>query len=115
MRTPAFPTVLVPLDGSGLAEQALAVAAAIVRRTGAMLHLATVQVPMAVLAPGPEELAVDVGVPRELREQVQAYLASAARAISTHCTGCTSPPPYSTASRPRRSRITPASSTSLSS
>ena len=83
MSTPEFPTVLVPLDGSGFAEQALPVAAAIARRTGATLHLATVQVPMAVLAPGAEEFAVDANVDRELREQLQAYLASTARAIST--------------------------------
>jgi len=83
MNTPAFPTVLVPLDGSGFAEQALPVAAALARRTGATLHLATVQVPMAVLAPGAEEFAVDANVDRELREQLQGYLASTARAIST--------------------------------
>jgi nucleotide-binding universal stress UspA family protein len=83
MSTPAFPIVLVPLDGSGFAEQALPVAAAIARRTDATLHLASVQMPMPVLAPGAEDFAVDVNVHRELREQLQAYLASTAQTVST--------------------------------
>jgi nucleotide-binding universal stress UspA family protein len=42
-----FKTLLVPLDGSALAEQALGQAAAIARDTGAEIHLVTVHQPIA--------------------------------------------------------------------
>jgi nucleotide-binding universal stress UspA family protein len=51
-RQPA--AILVPLDGSELAEQALAVAAAHARRTGAALHLVSVHEPLPALALPPD-------------------------------------------------------------
>jgi nucleotide-binding universal stress UspA family protein len=55
--TAAFSRVLVPLDGSSLAEQALPVGAAIARKAGAALHLVTVIEPAPVMVL-PAELPV---------------------------------------------------------
>ncbi len=75
--------LLVPLDGSSIAEEALPAAAAIAHRTRARLHLATViqQVP-ALLASG-EEPAVDAELEQELRDQAGEYLKSTAEALGT--------------------------------
>lgn len=53
MTTP-FSRVLVPLDGSPFAEQALPVGAAIARKAGAALHLVTVVEPVPVMVLPPE-------------------------------------------------------------
>ena len=51
---PTLRDVLVPLDGSELAEQALSVGAAHARRTGATLHLVSVHEPMPRAAMPPD-------------------------------------------------------------
>ena len=70
--------ILVPLDGSDLGEQAVPVAAALAKRTGAELHLIHVHVPLA-----PEPIYVE-GLPvidehmhPRRREHEQAYLEGA--------------------------------------
>lgn len=47
-----FTTILVPLDGSRFAEEALPLAIALGRRSGARLHLVTVRTPTAALLAG---------------------------------------------------------------
>jgi len=42
-------TILVPLDGSALAERAIPVACQLARRTGGAVHLARAHVPIAVV------------------------------------------------------------------
>jgi len=67
--------ILVPLDGSDLAEQAVPVAVALAKKTGSELHLIHVHVP---LAPEPiyvEGLPViDAHMHSQRREHEQAYL-----------------------------------------
>lgn len=75
--------LLVPLDGSSIAEQALAVAAAIARRSGTSLDLAMVSPQMpAFLATG-EETAPDPSLDREIRDQSLEYLKLTADALGT--------------------------------
>ncbi len=57
--TASFNRVLVPLDGSSFAEQALPVGAAIARKANAALHLVTVIEPLPVMAL-PAELPVPI-------------------------------------------------------
>lgn len=71
--------VLVPLDGSGIAEQALPVGLAIARRSGASLHLVSVQEPI------PRAVAVEmrqygIEFERESRAGLSRYLALTAEA-----------------------------------
>ncbi|HEU5303005.1 MAG TPA: universal stress protein [Gemmatimonadales bacterium] len=75
--------LLVPLDGSALAAQALPVAAAIARRSGTKLHLAMVspQVPSS-LATG-EEPPAEPALEQELRDELLQYLKSTADALGT--------------------------------
>lgn len=47
-------TILVPLDGSALAERALPIACDIARRTGGAVHVVRAHVPIAVVAAAPE-------------------------------------------------------------
>jgi hypothetical protein len=47
-RNRPFQAIMVPLDGSRFAEQALAVAAGQARKAGAVLHLVSVHEPMPV-------------------------------------------------------------------
>ena len=81
MGTSRFSTMLVPLDGSPLAEKAIPVAAALARRAGAMLHLASVEPPWPRYAYTPGEIAK--AIDREAGERVRAYLATTAEAMST--------------------------------
>jgi nucleotide-binding universal stress UspA family protein len=76
------PHLLVPLDGSTTAEQALPVAAAIARRTGTRLHLATVLPPMPVPLVG-EEPGTEPGFEQKLRDQSLEYLKATADALGT--------------------------------
>jgi nucleotide-binding universal stress UspA family protein len=77
------PLILVPLDGSSIAEQALSVAGAIARRSGTRLHLATaIQHVPGFLATGEEPMA-DPGLEQELRVQLAEYLKSTADALGT--------------------------------
>jgi nucleotide-binding universal stress UspA family protein len=75
--------LLVPLDGSSSAEQALLVAAAIARRTGTKLHLAMVSPQLPVLLATGEEPAPGPAFEQELREQSLHYLESTAEALGT--------------------------------
>jgi nucleotide-binding universal stress UspA family protein len=69
--------VLVPLDGSTLAEEALPVAEAIAREAGADLHLVTVQPPM--ISPGVQFGLSDAAPPvYGNRDDVETYLARVA-------------------------------------
>ena len=77
MTTTPSSSVLVPLDGSALAEQALWVAARLARRLHGDLHVATVRVPAA------GEPAARVGTGHEVRHDVRAYLEGKAEALAT--------------------------------
>jgi nucleotide-binding universal stress UspA family protein len=72
MRT-RFRSILVPLDGSEIAEQALPVGASLARRAGAPLHLVSVQepIPVAVTA---EAGQYGVELERESRAGLRRYL-----------------------------------------
>jgi nucleotide-binding universal stress UspA family protein len=76
-----FQNILVPLDGSEYAEQAIAVAGAIARRSGGAMHLVSVEEPLPalVLASGSPEVARE----GELEEcdQLTHYLDSIAGAM----------------------------------
>lgn len=79
--------VLVPLDGSTLAEAALEPAAGLAHRTQAMLHLVTVQV-----APGHDARRAPDYPPTALaiRHDVREYLEAKAEALAiTHGVRCT--------------------------
>ena len=79
---PAGP-VLVPLDGSCIAEQALPIAATIAHRGGRKVHLASVVPPASYgLATG-EEPAADPGLEAELRKQMGEYLEDSSEALQT--------------------------------
>jgi nucleotide-binding universal stress UspA family protein len=71
----AFGSILVPLTGSALAEQALPVGAAIARRAGVPLHLVSVAEPMPAMVVAEVEYAQELG--REAREDLCRYLSSA--------------------------------------
>jgi nucleotide-binding universal stress UspA family protein len=75
---PTFRGVLVPFDGSELAEQALSVGAALAQRAGAALHLVWVEQPAATIVsePGPQTLAA----PQQTRTEMLHYLESLAEA-----------------------------------
>jgi nucleotide-binding universal stress UspA family protein len=75
--------LLVPLDGSSIAEQALPVAAAIAHRSGTTVHLATVVQQLPLFPGGGEEPVPDPGLEQELRDQMTEYLKSTAEALGT--------------------------------
>jgi nucleotide-binding universal stress UspA family protein len=75
--------LLVPLDGSSIAEEALPVAAAIAHRTRARLHLATAIQQAPALLASAEEPAVDAELEQALRDQAGEYLKSTAEALGT--------------------------------
>jgi len=76
-----FQNILVPLDGSEYAEQAIAVAGAIARRSGGALRLVSVEEPLPalVLASGSPEVAREVEL--EECDQLTHYLDSIAGAV----------------------------------
>jgi nucleotide-binding universal stress UspA family protein len=76
-----FRNIVVPLDGSGYAEQAIAVAGAIARRSGGALRLVSVEEPLPalVLASGSPEVAREVEL--EECDQLTRYLDSIAGAV----------------------------------
>ena len=81
-------SVLVPLDGSVLAEAALELAAGLAHRTHAVLHLVTVQ----VAAPGHEATEEPDHPPAALaiRHDLREYLEAKAEALAiTHGVRCT--------------------------
>jgi nucleotide-binding universal stress UspA family protein len=75
--------LLVPLDGSSMAEQALPVAGTIAHRRGIKLHLATVFQPVPGFPANGEELVADPGLEQELRDQLAEYLKATAEALGT--------------------------------
>jgi len=81
MTTSRFRKLLVPLDGSPLAEKAMPAAAALARRAGAVLHLASVQLP----APGYPHTTAEIAhtLEREAKERVEGYLAAQAESLAT--------------------------------
>lgn len=79
MSAPALRGNLVPLDGSELAEQALAVGASRAREAGATLHLVSVHEPLPALAMPPD---LPVAMP-ELEEQFRENLANYLESVAT--------------------------------
>ena len=76
----SFRSMLVPLDGSPVAEQALPLGALLARRAGVPLHLVSVSepVPAAVLA---EVGVYEVDLEAESRARLGSYLAGVARGL----------------------------------
>lgn len=72
-----YRTILLPLDGSSFAEQALPAARAIAQRTGAQLRLAVVHQPLPAWA----QRAVPEGAEAQARESEQSYLDGAAEEL----------------------------------
>ncbi len=85
MSTPPLSRILVPLDGSALAEEALWVAAHLARRLDAALHIVTVRV-------APNEAGQTTARPgtiREIRHDLREYLAEKADELATtHGVSC---------------------------
>jgi nucleotide-binding universal stress UspA family protein len=75
---PALRGILVPLDGSQLAEQALSVGAARARRTGATLHLVSVHEPVPLAAMPPDYPMPVQDMETEAAEERLRYLESVA-------------------------------------
>jgi nucleotide-binding universal stress UspA family protein len=85
-------TVMVPLDGSPTAEEALAIGGALARAAGATLQLVTVMPPVSPVAGWSGGFSDGAGPERALREGLRAYLAEqagAARAAATKTTAVT--------------------------
>jgi nucleotide-binding universal stress UspA family protein len=81
MTTSRYHRLLVPLDGSPLAEKGIPAAAALARRGGGVLHLASVLLP----TPRYPHTTAEIGqaLEREARDRVEGYLAAQAEALST--------------------------------
>jgi nucleotide-binding universal stress UspA family protein len=75
---PALAGILVPLDGSELAEQAMAVGASRARRAGATLHLVSVHEPMPLVGMPPDFPAVMPDLEEQVRANLAQYLESVA-------------------------------------
>ena len=99
---PTLRGVLVPLDGSELAEQAIAVGAARARRTGATLHLVSVHQPLPLTAMPPDYPMPVPELEAEAREERVGYLETVAVSVCTCFCSCRIP--RSTAPR-KRSRL----------
>jgi len=78
-----FRAVLVPLDGSAFAEQALPLAAEVARRSSAILQLARVHVPIMTYGAGLEVAALDPSLDRQVQEGEEAYLKALQKRLST--------------------------------
>jgi nucleotide-binding universal stress UspA family protein len=78
-----FRAVLVPLDGSQFAEQALPLAAEVARRSSAILQLARVHVPIMTYGAGLEVAALDPSLDRQVQEGEEAYLKALQKRLST--------------------------------
>lgn len=75
--------ILVPLDGSALAEQALAAGVARARKADAALHLVSVREPLPPLALPPDVPLPTHQLEAEAVEDLRAYLAATAETIRT--------------------------------
>jgi nucleotide-binding universal stress UspA family protein len=78
MTAPILGAILVPLDGSEIAEQALPVAASMARRTGAPLHLVSVHEPVPLVGMPPGYPVVALDLEHEIHANLTAYLESVA-------------------------------------
>jgi len=78
-----FRTVVVPLDGSPFAEQALPLAFGIVRRAGATLDLVHVHVLHVLEEHKVARYSYDPGVDKEHQREEQLYLESTAKSLAT--------------------------------
>lgn len=78
MSAPAPGGILVPLDGSEMAEQALAVGASRARKSGAALHLVSVHEPMPLAGMPPDFPAVMPDLEEQTRANLTEYLESVA-------------------------------------
>ncbi len=99
--TAPIKTILVPLDGSELAEQAIPVATALARASGAELHLMHVFVPYAARADMPGAVLDNVGLEKQLEEQSTEYLRVVTERVAGELPGRTIADPVRT--RPIRS------------
>lgn len=75
-------SILVPLDGSALAEKALPQAVALAGRFGAALHLVTVHPPLTLYSPVDDPVAAMAEVDREARAAEAEYLRRQAERIA---------------------------------
>jgi nucleotide-binding universal stress UspA family protein len=81
--TAPITTILVPLDGPELAEQALPLAIARARASDAQLHLMHVFVPYAARADMPGAVVDNTDIERKLEEQSTEYLRSVTERVAT--------------------------------
>jgi nucleotide-binding universal stress UspA family protein len=81
-KTPMFRTLLVPLDGSDFAEQALPWALSIARRAGASLDLVRAHVMYAFKVPASSWVPFDPVMEDECRQEEQLYLDATSRWLS---------------------------------
>ncbi len=77
-----YRTILVPLDGSAFAEQALPVASELAARSKATLHLVLVHQAATVLAGPGEPVVLDPAIDERLRREELGYLASMKQLVS---------------------------------
>lgn len=77
----AYRSVLVPLDGSAFAEQALPLATAIARHSGAILQLALVHHPVPALATALEVPEIESQLNEEGRTREATYLATVEKRV----------------------------------
>lgn len=85
--TAPIQTILVPLDGSELAEQAIPLAVALARASGAALHLTHVFVPYAERSDMPGMIAANAEFERRLEEERREYLRSVAERVTQQLPG----------------------------
>jgi nucleotide-binding universal stress UspA family protein len=78
-----FRAVLVPVDGSPFAEQALPLAVEVARRSTAILQLTRVHVPLMTYGAGLEVAALDPTLDRQVWEGEEAYLKALQKRIAT--------------------------------
>jgi nucleotide-binding universal stress UspA family protein len=83
MSTTSSLNILVPLDGSALAEQALWLAARLAHRLHGTLHLVTVQVPEAAVGEATGEPAAPAGTGPVVRHDIHKYLERTAEELAT--------------------------------
>lgn len=76
-------SILVPLDGSAFAEQALPLAVEIARRTNAILQLALVHHPVPALAMAVEVPDIESALDVDTRDREQHYIADVAHRLHT--------------------------------
>lgn len=111
MTTAPSPSILVPLDGSLLAEQALWVAARLARRLHGVLHLVTVQVPTRTTVKGTAAPTAGADSGREVRHDLREYLEgkaeelAAAHGIYSSCGVLHGWPPDALSDYVRKNRI----------